>query len=207
MPKVSQQYRDARRDQILGAARRCFLRDGFHSTSMQDLFAEAGLSAGAVYRYFASKDEVIAAIAEDNMRAVLAMINEVAHEDPGQSVGEVAAAVLTRIQAKDAADGLGAMAVLVWAEALRDPSLAGQLRDLLTRMHDDLTQLIAAQQQAGRLPSEVTAAAMARTLVSAMAGYILQLTILGPAAVSGVPAGVRALWPGVPSGQPPSRPR
>ena len=65
MPKVTQQYRDARRDQILGAARRCFLRDGFHSTSMQDLFAEAGLSAGAVYRYFASKDEVIVAIAEE----------------------------------------------------------------------------------------------------------------------------------------------
>src|ERR1700761_4592062 len=104
MPKISQQARDARRDQILSAARRCFLRDGFHSTSMQDLFAEAGLSAGAVYRYFASKDEVIAAIAEDNMRAVLAMISEVVDEDPGQSVGEVAAAVLTRVQAKDATD-------------------------------------------------------------------------------------------------------
>ncbi len=44
MPKVTQQHMDARREQILDAARRCFLRDGFHSTSMQDLFAEAGLS-------------------------------------------------------------------------------------------------------------------------------------------------------------------
>ena len=43
MPKVSQQHRDARREQIMAAARRCFLRDGFHATSMQDLFAEAGL--------------------------------------------------------------------------------------------------------------------------------------------------------------------
>ena len=195
MPKVSQQYRDARRDQILGAARRCFLRDGFHVTSMQDLFRESGLSAGAVYRYFASKDEVIAAIAEDNMRAVLAMIHEVAAEDPGRSAGQVAAAVLTRIQARDAADGLGGTAVLVWAEALRNPSLAGQLRDLLTRMHDDLTRLIANHQRAGRLPGEVTADAMARTLVSTMAGYILQLTILGPEAVGGVPDAVRALWP------------
>ena len=33
MPKVSQQHRDARREQILAAARRCFLRDGFHATS------------------------------------------------------------------------------------------------------------------------------------------------------------------------------
>ena len=84
MPKVSQQYRDARRDQILNAARRCFLRDGFHATSMQDLFAEAGLSSGAVYRYFASKDDVIIAIAEDNMRGVVEMIRDVAAQQPSQ---------------------------------------------------------------------------------------------------------------------------
>ena len=84
MPKVSQQYRDARRDQILSAARRCFLRDGFHATSMQDLFAEAGLSSGAVYRYFASKDDVIIAIAEENMRDVVEMIHGVATQQPGR---------------------------------------------------------------------------------------------------------------------------
>ena len=89
MPKVTQQYRDARRDQILGAARRCFLRDGFHSTSMQDLFAEAGLSAGAVYRYFASKDEVIVAIAEENMREVLVTVHELATGTAARSLGQV----------------------------------------------------------------------------------------------------------------------
>src|SRR5581483_11495215 len=78
MPKVSQQYRDARRDQILNAARRCFLRDGFHATSMQDLFKESGLSSGAFYRYFASKDDVIIAIAEDNTRDVMALIRTAA---------------------------------------------------------------------------------------------------------------------------------
>ena len=36
---------------------------------------------------------------------------------------------------------------------------------------------------------------MARTLVSMMAGYILQLTFLGPDAVGGVPDAIRALWP------------
>ena len=150
MPKVTQQYRDARRDQILGAARRCFLRDGFHSTSMQDLFAEAGLSAGAVYRYFASKDEVIVAIAEENMREVLVTVHELATGTAGRSLGQVMAGLMALIQARDAADDLGAMAVLVWAEALRNPSLAGQLRELLTRMNEELTALVAAHQQAGR---------------------------------------------------------
>ncbi|HEY9407971.1 MAG TPA: helix-turn-helix domain-containing protein, partial [Jiangellaceae bacterium] len=52
MPRVSEAHLAARRDQILQAAWTCFARDGFHATSMQDVFAEAGLSAGAVYRYF-----------------------------------------------------------------------------------------------------------------------------------------------------------
>jgi hypothetical protein len=87
------------------------------------------------------------------------------------------------------------MAVLVWAEALRNPSLAGQLRELLTRMNEELTVLVAGHQQAGRLPGEVAADAIARALVSMMAGYILQLTVLGPDAVAAVPDAVRALWP------------
>src|ERR1700689_3735439 len=77
MPKVSQQHRDARREQILAAARRCFLRDGFHATSMQDLFAESGLSAGAVYSYFAGKDDVIVAIAEENLSGVAELFHTV----------------------------------------------------------------------------------------------------------------------------------
>src|SRR6516165_10545869 len=89
VPKVSQQYRDARRDQILDAARRCFLRDGFHATSMQDLFAEASLSSGAVYSYFTSKDDVIVAIAEENMRGVTEMIRTIATQRPVRSVGAV----------------------------------------------------------------------------------------------------------------------
>jgi AcrR family transcriptional regulator len=194
MPKVSQQHRDARRDQILSAARRCFLRDGFHATSMQDLFAEAGLSAGAVYQYFASKDEVILAIAEDNIREVLAMIHQVATAGPGRSVGEVVAGALALVQAKHEADGVGGMAVLVWSEALRNPELAEKLRALLAGMHDDFTRLAADHQRAGDLPGAVPADAIARTLVAVMAGYILQLTILGPDAVSNVAGAVRALW-------------
>jgi AcrR family transcriptional regulator len=198
MPRVSQQHRDARRDQILSAARRCFLRDGFHATSMQDLFAESGLSAGAVYRYFASKDDVILAIAEDNMHEVLALINQVATADPGRSVGEVVADALALVQAKHEADGVGGTAVLVWSEALRNPELAAQLRTLLTGMLGDFTRLAADHQRAGDLPAGVPADAIARTLVALMAGSILQLTILGPDAVSDITGAVRALWPPAP---------
>src|SRR3954467_3629050 len=62
MPKVTEEHVDARRRQILSGALRCFAREGFYRTTMQDIFREAGLSPGAVYSYFKGKDELIAAI-------------------------------------------------------------------------------------------------------------------------------------------------
>src|SRR5204862_6881530 len=51
-----------RRSQILEAAMVCFAKRGFHQTSMHDISAEAGTSVGLIYRYFVSKEAVIAAM-------------------------------------------------------------------------------------------------------------------------------------------------
>jgi AcrR family transcriptional regulator len=193
MPKVTQQHRDARREQILAAARRCFLRDGFHATSMQDLFAEAGLSSGAVYSYFASKDDVIVAIAEENMRGVTEMIRNVATQHPGRPVGAVLADIMDMVHARDAQDGLGKLTVIVWSEALRNPSLAARFTDMVTQIRASLAEVI--EQSSQNPPAGVPADILAATLVCLVPGYLLQLAILGPAAVDGVPGAVRALWP------------
>ena len=52
------------RQRILAAAARCFAESGFHSASMQQICAAANMSPGGVYRYFASKDDIIGAIFE-----------------------------------------------------------------------------------------------------------------------------------------------
>jgi TetR/AcrR family transcriptional repressor of uid operon len=61
---VRAQRQSDRRAEILEAAQRCFVRAGFHQTSMQEICAEAGMSAGNLYRYFPSKEALIAGIAE-----------------------------------------------------------------------------------------------------------------------------------------------
>src|ERR1035437_9135265 len=64
MPKVAQSHLDARRQQIVEAARVRFASHGFARTSMADIVTESGLSNGAIYRYFASKEEIVIAVCE-----------------------------------------------------------------------------------------------------------------------------------------------
>ncbi|MEP9389222.1 TetR/AcrR family transcriptional regulator [Mesorhizobium sp. KR9-304] len=62
------QTRAERRDQqiqrILEAAQTCFVRSGFQGASMHQICAECGMSPGALYRYFPSKESIVAAICE-----------------------------------------------------------------------------------------------------------------------------------------------
>src|SRR5262249_17073330 len=64
MRRANAQLQSDRRAEILVAAQRCFVRSGFHGASMQDICAEAGMSPGNLYRYFPSKEALIAGIAE-----------------------------------------------------------------------------------------------------------------------------------------------
>lgn len=59
VPRVSEARLEARRTQILDAAVACFARKGFHQTTMAEIAAEAGVSDGLAYRYFASKEQLI----------------------------------------------------------------------------------------------------------------------------------------------------
>jgi TetR/AcrR family transcriptional repressor of uid operon len=66
MRRANTQLQMDRRGEILAAAKRCFSRSGFHGTSMQEICAEAQMSPGSLYRYFPSKEAIIAGIAEQD---------------------------------------------------------------------------------------------------------------------------------------------
>src|SRR4051794_41730554 len=65
-----------RRGQILQAAVVCFAKRGFHQTSMHDISAEAGVSVGLIYRYFANKEAVIAAMADRHKQQIRALMQQ-----------------------------------------------------------------------------------------------------------------------------------
>ena len=78
MPKLTAATQAVRRAHILDASEICFARNGFHRTSMQDICREAGVSAGAVYVYFSSKEALIAGIAERDRNKLAAELAELA---------------------------------------------------------------------------------------------------------------------------------
>src|SRR4029079_6182752 len=61
VPRVSAQHEQEVRERIVRAATRVFSERGFHRATMQDSVRASGLSVGAIYTYFKSKDELILA--------------------------------------------------------------------------------------------------------------------------------------------------
>src|SRR5580693_9971149 len=132
--RANVQLRYDRRDEILAAAQRCFVRSGFHGASMQDICAEAGMSPGNLYRYFPSKDALIAGICERN-RAEAAESFLAVDRAPGFFEGLAALAHYHLVERPEEEAGLCAE---IMAESRRNPEMARlQIeleRDIKTRL-------------------------------------------------------------------------
>lgn len=78
MPRLKPDTQRARREHILDAAEVCFAHAGFHRTTMQDICRAAEVSPGALYVYFASKEDLIAGIAERDRSKLAGQLKEMA---------------------------------------------------------------------------------------------------------------------------------
>src|SRR5262245_13175314 len=127
MPRVSSEHRAAQRQRILDAARRCFMREGFHATSMQDILKEAKLSAGGVYLYFKSKEEIVEAIAIDTLAFFTATLEELLARDNLPPLDIVLGDALRILREHDREQPTFRVVVQVWGEVGRAPHLAAQV--------------------------------------------------------------------------------
>ncbi|MGW4054722.1 TetR/AcrR family transcriptional regulator [Streptomyces sp. NPDC004779] len=197
MARVSQEHLDARRRQILDGAARCFARNGFHATSMQDVLAEAGLSAGAVYRYFRSKDELIAAIAEETFARIRGAFAEATGATPPPTPDVLIARVLTivlegRIAGAER-QAFARLIIQVWAETLRDEALAKTLVQGFDGMREIWTGLVDAYRASGLVPADVSSERLARTLIATVQGFIAQQALFGDVEIDALQEGLRGL--------------
>jgi AcrR family transcriptional regulator len=194
MPRVSDAHRERRREQILDAARRCFIRKGFHQSSMADVFAEAGLSAGAVYRYFRSKDEIITAIAEEVIGHVTDLLVPLVEQEPTPTLDSVIRDGLLSVDDLAFGEyGFAQLAPQVWAEALRNDQLLGVIRSRYTVVREALSRLIVAEQKAGRVDVDAEPDDVAAVLFGSIIGYLLQRLLFGRLRPESYAAGLAAL--------------
>ena len=192
MPRVSEAHLAARRQQILDAAQTCFIRNGFHVTSMQDVIAEAGLSVGAVYRYFKSKNDIVEAIAQQYSDQVGAALDAITG-DPGQSLADVIQSSIKLIHTNAEPGGTLRIAVQLWAEALRDERAAATAKAVYTRFRNNFVILARRAVATGELAPDTDPEAAGAALFSLVIGYGLQKMLTGSPSHEIYTIGLRSL--------------
>jgi len=168
-----------RRTQILEAAIVCFAKHGFHQASMHDISAEAGISVGLIYRYFANKEAVISAMADRHKHEIQEL-----HER------EI---LFTAHCCENSPKVLSAFVVDLYAEASRNPKVADLVRDVLETAMEGVTNLIARSPEAqagaahGLQPDELA------ELIFAAARGMLMFDVLQPAEMTAAERRTRQL--------------
>jgi AcrR family transcriptional regulator len=193
MPKVSQEHLERRRLQIIDAAWACFSRKGFHETSMQDIFQESGLSAGAVYRYFRSKDELIQAIALENQHTLTGGLKDLLDQDPVPPIDEIVTSLCATVMSRLGPGGRLRIIFDAWAEAMHNPAVGDVIRDVMIGTREWWTQIAEKLRDAGRLPADADPEAVALVLFSIVQGAAVQYLLVGDIDPEQVGRGVRAL--------------
>ncbi|MEW2305994.1 TetR/AcrR family transcriptional regulator [Streptomyces sp. NPDC006655] len=210
MPRITPERREARRAEIVAAARRCFARGGFHQTSMPDIAAAAGVSAGAPYRYFASKEEIILAIASDAFRLIFEPMERVAVAADAPSLGDLVGASLQALSAETVTDAAGQAVpveellqcvVQTWSELLRDDGVHARASEGFERVRRSIAAALRRGQAAGAVPA-VEPESGARVLIGLLHGFLLQRVAFGLTDTAGFDDAVRGLFAASP--QPPA---
>ncbi|BCJ46664.1 TetR family transcriptional regulator [Actinoplanes ianthinogenes] len=193
MPRVSEAHLAARRQQILDAAVRCFTRNGFHQTSMQDVIKEADLSVGAFYRYFKSKNELIMAIAGTKISEVTGILDHLLTLDPMPPLPVFLDQVISQVEATLAADQTVRIAVQVWGEATHDDEVAEVVRDVYGRIRERMVRIAERAKDSGQLPADADAFGVGAAIFGLIQGYILQRILVGSVNQQIYVEGVRSL--------------
>lgn len=195
MPKVTDEHRAARRQQILMATLRCVAVEGLHRTTMADVIRESGLSAGAVYGYFKSKNDLILAIAEFGLALMDTELRGLAKDGNVPSPDEVTRQLTRAIvrQAESQEIDITKVVIAVWAEAVRDEGVRAIVSERIRTLRDSYAGLVSAQQAAGLVDPDADPLHVTQVMVGMLPGFILQRLVLQDVNPEGYADGLAAL--------------
>lgn len=178
MPRVTEEHRQARRQQILVAAMRAFGRTGLHSTSMADVIAESELSAGAVYLYFKSKDDLIEAVAREVLGVIVLRLDSLAGAEHALSPAAVLDGLLERATSTDEPSPIHSLPLLigVWSEGTRSGPIADMAQNWLGELRGRITALLQRWTDAGH-PLPAAPGALAPVIMAMIQGFLVQATL------------------------------
>jgi AcrR family transcriptional regulator len=163
-----------RREQLLDAAARCFARGGFHATTVAEISLEAECSPGLLYRYFAGKDALVAALVErEAERTVAALTSVRASSDLLFDLDQAAEQTVTDWDDARSA----ALHIQIIAEASRGSAVTEPVRRHFADVTAALAETLRAGQQAGAVDGALDPAETARVLVAMVSGLTLMRAV------------------------------
>jgi AcrR family transcriptional regulator len=138
VPRLTDARKELRRAQIAEAAVRCFGRNGVERTSIAEITAESGLSAGSIYTHYRNKADLVQAAARAVLAKRAAVLGEYTASDTPPGPGELLSRLIDGIDVTEARVG-----VQTWGEATTDPVIRGIVADTIDQMramlHDCVT--------------------------------------------------------------------
>jgi TetR/AcrR family transcriptional regulator, repressor for uid operon len=161
MPKLRPETQQARREHILDAAERCIANAGFHRTTMQDICREAGISPGALYVYFDSKEALIAGISERDRQEFAERLEALASApDFMQALRMLGEQYFLEENGKD-----HRMSIDIGLEATRNPRVGEIFRRFDRYIVDSFEALFRRLQREGRIAPALDIATTARAFI------------------------------------------
>ncbi|BBZ26583.1 hypothetical protein MMAD_08780 [Mycolicibacterium madagascariense] len=195
MPKLSDEVREQRRRHVLVSAWKCFSRQGFHATSMDQIIAETGMSPNAVYRYFAGKEELIDAAADEALLVLRETLRGTELTDPAPGPAELLDLLAEglRRQAEGSGYDMTKISIVAWGEALRRPALHDKAIRFYAEALVYFTRLAERWQATGVIAPDADPNAVAKVFLTLMPGMMVTRHLSEPATVTELVAGLRAI--------------
>jgi len=187
MPRITEERREARREQVLEAARACLQEDGLEAVSMEMIIARSGLSTGAVYGYFKGKDELINAVVTEGTAAMGRLLVPILTDPEPPPLPEFMARLLGTIAefGQDKRDGVDRLLVSLhgWSHSQSNPELKALTRAAYCRQRELFADVVRRWQAAGTFDPDADPDAVAELLQTIILGFVAQRALAGDASV------------------------